>query len=246
MSGQLRVDEITNEDGSGSPSFPNGVQATEFNSTGTGANVMPVGTTAQRPASPAAGMYRLNTDTGLLENYTGTEWSTGVDVGQAIADFASGAPGQPRLVGNAVSVFPGTYPVLTVTASDAFSVANGLNILRQSINMNNGNSNLDGPELQVIKYTGTIRFRLNLTAINFLAKTYSISVFKNNVLVQNFSGSYTSPTGLTIDISVVPNDVILWRLISFSGGETGFQGMSMGNNTASNGYLLRELFAPAV
>jgi hypothetical protein len=35
----------------------------------TGAALMPVGTTAQRPASPAAGMYRLNTTTGEPEWY---------------------------------------------------------------------------------------------------------------------------------------------------------------------------------
>lgn len=37
--------------------------------TGTGANKMPVGTTAQRPATPETGMYRLNTTTGEPEWY---------------------------------------------------------------------------------------------------------------------------------------------------------------------------------
>lgn len=36
------------------------------------------GTTANRPASPAQGMVRYNTDTSLLENYSGTAW---VDIG---------------------------------------------------------------------------------------------------------------------------------------------------------------------
>ena len=69
MAGQVRVDQITDEAGTGSPSFPNGVSSTQFTASGTGANVMPVGTTAQRPASPAAGMYRLNTTTGQPEWY---------------------------------------------------------------------------------------------------------------------------------------------------------------------------------
>lgn len=39
------------------------------NATGTGANTMPVGTTAQRPATPTAGMYRMNSSTGTPEWY---------------------------------------------------------------------------------------------------------------------------------------------------------------------------------
>lgn len=37
---------------------------------------LPTGTTAQRPASPVAGMIRFNTDTGSVESYNGTIWST--------------------------------------------------------------------------------------------------------------------------------------------------------------------------
>ncbi|MBI4568523.1 MAG: hypothetical protein HY719_08995, partial [Planctomycetes bacterium] len=41
---------------------------------GTGAMKIPVGTTAQRPASPAAGMLRYNSGTGSLEFFDGTSW----------------------------------------------------------------------------------------------------------------------------------------------------------------------------
>lgn len=40
----------------------------------TGGMFLPSGTTAQRPASPATGMMRFNTTTGLLEVYNGTSW----------------------------------------------------------------------------------------------------------------------------------------------------------------------------
>lgn len=36
---------------------------------------LPIGTTAQRPATPAAGMIRVNTTTRQFEVYTGTTWS---------------------------------------------------------------------------------------------------------------------------------------------------------------------------
>jgi hypothetical protein len=35
---------------------------------------LPVGTTAQRPVTPAAGMMRFNTTTSLMEYYNGTAW----------------------------------------------------------------------------------------------------------------------------------------------------------------------------
>ena len=41
---------------------------------GTGSQKMPVGTTAQRPSGPVAGMMRFNTDINNLEVYNGTKW----------------------------------------------------------------------------------------------------------------------------------------------------------------------------
>jgi hypothetical protein len=43
--------------------------AVEFLATGNGANIMPVGTTEERPESPVVGMYRKNTTTGKPEWY---------------------------------------------------------------------------------------------------------------------------------------------------------------------------------
>jgi len=48
--------------------------ATGGNVTATGAWTIPTGTTAQRPSSPATGMMRFNTTTGLLEFYNGSSW----------------------------------------------------------------------------------------------------------------------------------------------------------------------------
>lgn len=40
----------------------------------TGGMYLPVGTTAQRPASPATGQMRFNTTTGSVEVYNGSSW----------------------------------------------------------------------------------------------------------------------------------------------------------------------------
>lgn len=43
---------------------------------GTGSLKIPVGTTGQRPASPAVGMLRYNTTTGYFETYSGSGWGS--------------------------------------------------------------------------------------------------------------------------------------------------------------------------
>ncbi len=40
----------------------------------TGGMFLPVGTTAQRPATPATGMIRFNTTTNAVETYNGSSW----------------------------------------------------------------------------------------------------------------------------------------------------------------------------
>jgi hypothetical protein len=208
---------------------------------------LPAGTTAQRPASPEAGMVRFNTDTGLLETYTGTEWSAGVDVEQAIADFAAGEPGQPRLVGNAVSLFPGTYPVLTVTASDAVSVNNGLGTTVANGPNVSSSTFTNSTSHTIDKYTGTIRFRVTVpwvgpnSTANFelraLKNGTQVAIFTSSVGVLGVAGPFTA------EISVVPTDIILWQIRSTNG--EGVRTVN-GSNTASNGYVLAELYRPAV
>jgi len=41
----------------------------------TGGLFLPVGTTAQRPASPSTGQMRFNSTTGSVEVYNGSSWS---------------------------------------------------------------------------------------------------------------------------------------------------------------------------
>ena len=53
---------------------------------GTGAVTVPVGTVAERPSAPAAGMFRFNDDSDSFEGYDGSAWgSVGISTGKAIA-----------------------------------------------------------------------------------------------------------------------------------------------------------------
>ena len=58
----------------------------------TGYITVPSGTTAQRPASPVAGMFRYNTDLGCTEYYNGSAW-----INPAI--------GQPQLITNGLQIY---------------------------------------------------------------------------------------------------------------------------------------------
>ena len=42
--------------------------------TSTGALILPVGTTAQRPSTPVVGMFRFNSTTDRFEGYNGASW----------------------------------------------------------------------------------------------------------------------------------------------------------------------------
>ena len=62
--------------------------------TGTGRMLVPKGTTAQRPATPAAGSVRYNTTLNYLENYNGTAWKAVGDVVPAdVSDEVNTATG---------------------------------------------------------------------------------------------------------------------------------------------------------
>jgi hypothetical protein len=168
-----------------------------------------------------------------------------VDVSGEIALFASGAPGQPRLVGNAVSPFPGTYPVLTVTASDDTSVENGIVTSPASSAFTSSSSFIDGTKHTILKYTGSIRFSVFVDTDGFGDGTsWQLRVLKNGTEVTSFTGSqsFSQTTGpFTADISIVPDDVILWQ-IRKTGGSTTNVRVRNRSNTATNGYLLRPLF----
>jgi hypothetical protein len=62
--------------------------------------ILPAGTTAQRPASPAAGMIRYNTSLGIIEAHNGSTWMAGLGAtsetaapsGKAIKQYYPDAP----------------------------------------------------------------------------------------------------------------------------------------------------------
>ena len=95
--------------------------------TGTEAVKLPVGTTAQRPGTPAEGDMRVNTTIGTTEIYRGAAWvnlETGGGLGSLLEDTTPQLGGQLDVNGNAIG--DGTRELLTFT-EDA-SAVNHVNI----------------------------------------------------------------------------------------------------------------------
>jgi hypothetical protein len=100
----------------------------------TGALPLPSGTTAQRPASPAAGYARFNTTDGRAEYYTGTAWvpfnfggkvgtidylvvaGGGGGAGNSGASYGGGGGGAGGYLSSAIGVTVGVALTVTVGA----------------------------------------------------------------------------------------------------------------------------------
>jgi hypothetical protein len=81
---------------------------------GTGSIQLPTGTTAQRPASPVAGMIRYNTTLSCIESYNGTQWVLG------IGSSASTAATSGKAIYNAYPSAPSGVYWLKTSGGTAF------------------------------------------------------------------------------------------------------------------------------
>jgi hypothetical protein len=91
-----------------------GAAIDSFNFNGTGAALIPSGTTAQRPTSPVNGMIRFNTTLGLLEEFRDSGWRNLSNV-----FFATGGVESTYTVGSI------NYKVHVFTSSGNFVVSSG-------------------------------------------------------------------------------------------------------------------------
>jgi len=112
----------------------------------TGAAQLPVGTTAQRPASPVTGQTRFNTTTTLAEVYNGTAW---VAVGGYVVSYLvvaggggagnyGGGGGAGGLLSNIISLNGGTAYTVTVGAGGTGNSGDGSNSVFGSITATGG------------------------------------------------------------------------------------------------------------
>lgn len=93
----------------------------------TGAAFIPVGTEAQRPGTPSAGMFRFNDDTDQFEGYNGSEWGSigggGITYSRKTANYTAVA-GEGIIADTTGGAWTLTLPA-TPSEGDVVVVADG-------------------------------------------------------------------------------------------------------------------------
>lgn len=148
----------------------------------------------------------------------------------------------PRIVGKAAKRLQ-DYPVLTVSAANTYSIWNGANPV-SLLTSTSGGSYVVAYRYTIALYTGSIRLKASHTyaldgsgggvVLGYLA------LYKNNILVQEYTSNSDAFVQRTNDVSCAPGDVFEWRIkAQFSGYVTQFRNDSA---TASNAYTARSLY----
>lgn len=149
-----------------------------------------------------------------------------------------GAEDAPRIVGAAIKRLA-DMPNLSVSASDATSAE----LLCSSVDgiLSTTNSSYDTARtITVQKATGSLRFRAS-HRISVSSNDSRLSITKNGVEVTSWTTNSTTSVERSVDIAVVPGDVVLWRHREEGTGlaTTTVSGFAI---TASNGYVERPAY----
>lgn len=161
---------------------------------------------------------------------------------QALRDnpiaITEGAPNAPRIVGAAIMRLA-DMPNLSVSASDA----TGAELLCSSVDgiLSTTNTSYDTARtITVQKASGSLRFRAS-HRISVGSNDSRLSITKNGVEVTSWTTNSTSLVERSVDIAVVPGDVILWRHREEG---TGVATTTVSNFSinASNGYVERPAY----
>ena len=156
--------------------------------------------------------------------------------GRALRDnpiaIIEGEPGAPRIVGKAIARLS-SFPVLTVTASDLVNLS-ASNTVLQILSQTNTAVDVVAKRITIVSVTGAIRLKATHRTSDASA-TASLSLFKNNVLVQAYNTTNLLGVQRTVDENVAPGDVLEWRINSSNVSQTAFFENAV--ETASNGYV---------
>lgn len=128
----------------------------------------------------------------------------------------------PRLVGKAVKRLQ-EMPVLTVSAADTYDASFGsapVSLLTSTFST----SYVVAQRYTIANYTGSLRFKASHTGAddgsnNYIFTGY-LALYKNNILIQEYSKTGGTFTQRTNDVTVAPGDVLEWRIRVLTGGTT--------------------------
>ena len=111
---------------------PLGGQAGVLTIIGDGAVTVPVGAQAVRPATPAAGMFRFNTDTTLLEYYDGTTWNPLSTSSSTVSSVAATSNSSGLSITGSPITSAGTFVFTLDAGLQALSVKTSTGIMVQT------------------------------------------------------------------------------------------------------------------
>jgi hypothetical protein len=149
--------------------------------------------------------------------------------------IAEGAPGAPRVQGLAIASEYNGLPVVTISAADTVALGEGMDARVGTLTTTS--TEVVVISYRVPSYTGSARFRCSHVSAGGHAAF--LRLYKNGVLVQDFSTISNTPVLRTVDLTFVSGDLIEWRLQSQTSGSVS---ASPGNVTANDGYVSKQAF----
>jgi len=138
----------------------------------------------------------------------------------------------PRFVGKAVKRLQ-EMPVLTVSAANTYDAQIGSNPVFFLFDTGS-TSYVVAQRYTIANYSGSLRFKASHTGVptGGGGPTY-MALYKNNVLVQQYTSESETPVERTNDVTIAPGDVIEWRIrVNASGIFTYFSNPSVSGSDA--------------
>lgn len=121
--------------------------------------------------------------------------------------IAEGDANSPGIYGGALqNDYNINLPVTTVAAGDVISAQGEGRVLGTL--STSSTTDVVGARYTIKSYTGTLRFKCSHRATN---GTSTLSLYKNNVLVQSYTNGTSSSVARSNDVAIVPTDVLEWR-----------------------------------
>lgn len=145
--------------------------------------------------------------------------------------IAEGSTGAPKIRGLAIAK-NSDLPVLTVTAADTYSLSASVDVVLGTTTTTS-TTYVELTEITIVAVTGTARFSATHYASS-VSSSSDIRVKKNGVVENTWSTASGTPVSRSIDITIIPGDVISWEHRGVGSSPTSVADADVG--TASDAY----------
>jgi hypothetical protein len=165
---------------------------------GTASLTLPIGTTAQRPGTPLAGMIRYNSTTGLCEKYTGAYWGNfGLILQQVTGTIAAGSGTTIIPLDNTIPTSTEGWQIWTQT----FTPISATSRIVIQATITSSHSAVTGTNIMTL-FAGTTNIQSVATRTDSVANTANILSFNKvyapgSVATITFSARLGNPTAGT-------------------------------------------------